>query len=78
MNPEIEELTGMIYGLIKNKIKALYLVGGAVRDDLMGRSSKDIDISLDADFDKMPEIRKLLETRFSERNVQYVDQFHNV
>ncbi|MBA7689828.1 CC-adding tRNA nucleotidyltransferase [subsurface metagenome] len=64
MQKELEELRK----IFKEKNHQLYLVGGAVRDKLLGRGSKDIDLATDTKPEKM---LSLLEGKFRHQHIGF-------
>lgn len=64
MQKELEQLRK----IFREKNHQLYLVGGAVRDKLMGRKSKDIDLATDAKPEKM---LFLLEGKFKHKHIGF-------
>ena len=49
IEPEAQSLLIQLSGLLKSKHVRAYLVGGFVRDVLLGRDTADIDIAVDVD-----------------------------
>ena len=65
IGPEASSLLIQVSGLLKGKHIRAYLVGGFVRDVLLGRDTADIDIAIDADILKIaPQLVDSLQGKF--------------
>jgi poly(A) polymerase len=65
IEPEVQSLLIQISGLLKSKHVRAYLVGGFVRDVLLGRDTTDIDIAVNADVREIaPQLADSLQGKF--------------
>ena len=65
IEPEAQSLLIQLSGLLKSKHVRAYLVGGFVRDVLLGRDTADIDIAVDGDVLKIaPQLADSLRGKF--------------
>ena len=65
IEPEAQSLLIQLSGLLKSKDMHAYLVGGFVRDVLLGRDTADIDIAVNADVRKIaPQLADSLQGKF--------------
>lgn len=72
------KLIMQIYNLISAKTNGFYLVGGIVRDSVMGNKTNDIDITINTPFFNMQLIRDILVENYPNNKVIYFDEFNNI